>query len=572
MSKISYSKKINEIMKDKLSDVDNINPSDFFDNNELFLLASCITYLVLSKEETNNKSLNNTNVIMILDNFKEYFSHGLIDIDEDNKLINVKKVGVSFPFSLLIDYVKNDISVKEQTHESVISGLYLNNKLFNEKKFNTNEQIDKSIFYRVIAKSKTGNTFNINEVYQRVKSLFYQYSLKNYGEELLKYYESDSKTINESNNYDLNYLESFLYVKDLIETSLKREYPDINFKIEMDNGKYTIKNNQSSLKDYYDNYSVMCDDFNKSFDPIENGVIKYLSSLIECFERKNIINNESDDIYERMSVFASNFTGNYKTISNNEANEWFKRNYLLIETILINIYGLNTLVINNEEYLEFYKNEESSRFILNAKNKRPFMDFTTKRKELLTKLLERKIDLDRLLKQKENCEKNDKSDIVLDKIQPNIDLLLEEVKNINSELHDIIVDFNYKVSLPDSIVDSKELNDTIAEIYTYKSMFEETKSEESKKELVSILDNLYDKLNTYEVDNSFNRDIKMDEALSVIKNCLLHSSRVVINNKDDLIYFEDYDNGIKSGEVLISKDKYIELIDEVLNRSLNIER
>ena len=102
MSKISYSKKINEIMKDKLSDVDNINPSDFFDNNELFLLASCITYLVLSKEETNNKSLNNTNVIMILDNFKEYFSHGLIDIDEDNKLINVKKVGVSFPFSLLI--------------------------------------------------------------------------------------------------------------------------------------------------------------------------------------------------------------------------------------------------------------------------------------------------------------------------------------------------------------------------------------------------------------------------------------------------------------------------------------
>ena len=103
-------------------------------------------------------------------------------------------------------------------------------------------------------------------------------------------------------------------------------------------------------------------------------------------------------------------------------------------------------------------------------------------------------------------------------------------------------------------------------------MFEETKSEESKTELVSILDNLYDKLNTYEVDNSFNRDIKMDEALSVIKNCLLHSSRVAINNKDDLIYFEDYDNGIKSGEVLISKDKYIELIDEVLNRSLNIER
>lgn len=178
MSKANFSKNINDAIKNKLSALENIKPNYFFEKNEYFELALCLSYMTLSKEKIikkemkNNKrldritkrideneinklfdpSFNNEIPIIInskendrswiLDNIRDSIMHGVFEVDEDKKCFIInneqydRELEAEIPFSWFIAYAKNDILKKKLLNKYTVKGFYSNKEKINKKHFN----------------------------------------------------------------------------------------------------------------------------------------------------------------------------------------------------------------------------------------------------------------------------------------------------------------------------------------------------------------------------------------------------------------------------------------------------
>ena len=170
MSKLTFSKQINESILRKLSALENLNFEEFMKKDEYFELALSIAYLTLSKEKIIEKDINNPKRLerltkrvytkdidqifkngfskemptisnsdeedntWILDNIRDSIMHEALEIDEENQCIklnntqNDRKLNGTIPFSWIIDYAKYDILKKRVLDSYKVRGFYYNKR------------------------------------------------------------------------------------------------------------------------------------------------------------------------------------------------------------------------------------------------------------------------------------------------------------------------------------------------------------------------------------------------------------------------------------------------------------
>lgn len=621
MSKITYSQSISQKIIDKISALDRLDTKSFFDNDEEFLVALCLTYMVFVKEKIIDKDTSNTHpldrltklvdekeikdvfdsnfasrmptvngaqrdFVWVLDNFRDSVSHCHFEIDEENKMIELhntminRELEAKIPFEWLIAYAKNDILKQRMTKYTYVNSVFWNKKLLNQNDFNTMKSINKTIVYSAFAVSKSKTPFNMLEVEQRVKNLLYQCSMMDFSDSELKKYEQAALNYKYSKQYDLEYLEAFLCSIDIVKQTLANEYPDLDINININENKKKIRRRASKLPKTYNSYSIMCNEFSRLVDRKSFGIVRYLSQLIECFERKNFINYDTQDAYEKMSIFSSMFSGNYKIDSNKDVIEWFSFNYPLIQSLLISVYGLNALVINHEDhYHSEYKGLNPMDFGIDYKEKKNnqfFEDRINPVKTILENkcvLLEKKWNLARV-RGKLSVSSTISSDIQhFESIIATAQMKLDELNNKGAYILDAYTDKKKLIAI-DKLYNhimklTKKFEDLDIDVDKLdRKQFKHRKQEKNRyKDIILKLQGIID---TIEKECFFNSNCTMEDVMTIMRNCFAHPGRVTYTIDKDgepILVLNDYYENEKTGQIIIHPEDFFKLINEPLQRS-----
>ena len=111
-------------------------------------------------------------------------------------------------------------------------------------------------------------------------------------------------------------------------------------------------------------------------------LIRNLSNLIDKIDNNNYFDYSDENEYDAMAMFNDSVRNYARNNKEELVMSLFKQTTKTLKTILLNTYGINTLVINHEDYYnEVLKNYDPNYYVGSAKMKRPFIEYTYKRKK-----------------------------------------------------------------------------------------------------------------------------------------------------------------------------------------------
>ncbi len=613
MSKESFSQTIYQSMYTKLKTLEYTNPSGFFKYDENFELVLCLAYMTLSKESIIKKDIKNTDKLgrltklvnttdidtvfdskfnsemptiysasvndnlWILDNIRDSIMHGSFDIDEENKCFKIRntqyarELEADIPFSWFVAYTKSNIFSKKVLDKYVVRGFFYNTQKTNKEITNQQKEIFNNILYNVVIK---GNSFNVQEIETRIKELFEEHkNTKITNKEIAKYSEYIPKT---KYIYNKRYFISFLIIKDKILSQLKNEYPDLDIKIFINERKHKLfKRISRKLSPYNSSYPVLLEQLNNEVSSRSNKFINYLSQIIEnldSIQQENIKFNKKN----AMSTFNQLFENNSHYTKYQDTNTIYQQNLNLLRTICLNAYGLATLVINQDTlYTPYFLNQSPRQYNIIARTKQPLIDNLNKEKSILIKLLEKEITLFEKQNQLTKC-----------KNQKGINLLNQTITSLNTEISNLIIDFNdlrekrqlnrqcRQETLPISFIHEKEkLEELIRKNLDY---FNRAPDKKAKNNIKNLIKKLYDEYIKYELYNAYWHCESMNETLTIIRNCFSHLERIYIGKNRGLnttIILSDYENtGEKSGEIITTYKNLLYLLSLPLEQQKTLTK
>ena len=605
MSKQTFSQKISESIYKKINSIENMDINAFLKKDEYFEIALCLSYMTLSKEKIIKKDIKNkdriarlsqmvdsseinkvfqtgfakempvityakeNNNLWILDNIRDSIMHGAFDVDEEKQLFLInnnqydRELIAEIPFSWFISYAKNDILSKKILDNYTIRNFYYNKYKKNKNNFYTNKELINNILYNVNIK---GNKFNINIVEKRIKELFDIYSNQEIDDNLIEKYKLRIES--EKIKYNEKYLVSFYIASEKVKEIIENEFIGCNVNISISNRKHKLINKISKkISSRYFNYDLMYRDFNNCLCSKGTSLLKHLSMIIENVDEKNLTSDIAFSYLDIANKFNFILNGEeIKNIENENIVRNLKNNLNVLNSILLNVYGLSTLVINHENlYNPFFLNQHPSKYKIKACLKSSYLDFANKRKNIIIKILENEISIFLKKEQYKSCNNNNakvKIQVMINNLQAKKTIYETELYNLSSIMH-----FEQITKFKD--VDYKQKGKLEDIINQYFEHFDKATTINSKNKLKKIISHLLDVQIEEESKYTYGYCNNMKEVLTIIRNCFSHIGRVYIGKNKGVetsIILNDYDsNNEKSGEVICKYNDLIQLLKEPYN-------
>ena len=595
MSKESFSKTISKTMYRKLRNIEDHDFTSFFSKDENFIMALCLSYMTLSKEKIIEKDMKNkdrmarltqmvdtneinkvftpgfaeemptityakeNNNLWILDNIRDSIMHGVFDIDENKKcfLINNtqfdRELVAEVPFSWFIAYAKNDILAKKELDNYTIRGFYYNKGKKYKKDLETKKELINNILYRVNIK---GNKFNVRDIEKRVRELFDLYSKDDISDEEINKYrkELDKEKI----KYNEKYLVSFYIARKKVKEKIEQEFPGTDVKIFIDNRKQRLANKFSKrMNEYYYNYDLMFDTFNKLRAPKGISLLQYISNIIEILEDNKSQQNSIDLLSQTLEIA-------------NVDNPLNGKNLNILRSICLNVYGLSTLVINHENlYKQHFLNRNPSEFGIYACSKSPYLEYANKSKSIVMKILDSEIKLFKKQEQLKGCT-NEQAKV---KLQQDINSIKIEISNHEATLDSLVPTLKFDEVIKEEDIDYDQRQKLENTIQTYFKHFHDATTVEAKRKIKKLIGSLLDFKKDEESKYTYGYCNSMEDALTIIRNSFSHIGRIFMGKdkgEETTVILNDYDsNNEKSGVVTCRYNDLIELLESPYEFSKN---
>ncbi len=606
MSKLDFSKKASEEIISKINDLLYLKPDEFFNFDETFYLALSLSYLGLSKEKIISKDMNNKDRLKrldrkvkeddinklfdgsifksvpkiiytkeydytwILDNIRDSIMHGTFDMNLDTKELYIKntwydrELEVIIPFEWFNEYARYDICKKKVSDRYTIKGFFPNNTKFNRKYFNTKNEILNSIIYQV---DITGNKFNNAIIEKRIKELFTNCSKKDISKEMVKEYKDKYK---HSYKYSDIYLASFGVSAEIVERIIKEEFPDVELNIRIDDRKYkTAERIEKSKSKSYRDYSILLDELNSSINKKSNNLLKYLTTLICSKGIYNNIGNKPISPIGLMEAF-NNIFENYEYLNKDYADTVNKFNTIKtgLLTILLNVYGITTLVINFDDFYKGKYDRTPLTYGMTVKSKQPVINYENRKKELINRLLTKEIKkFEKLQEYKVNPSNNKIK--VINKIQSSIDDTNDILDNLGKDM------YLEKVYDPNKI-DVRTRDYLLNQISNTYKLFDNEDDINIKEILKNTINSLTERLSTIEIEGTMAYIYDMNDTLTIMRNSFSHLGRIYISSNrdlDSLVILNDYNcDNIESGIVTTNIESICTLLQMPLKDDFKLER
>lgn len=608
MSKIDFSKKMSNVIEQKINSLVNLNYKEFLKKDEYFELALCLAYLTLSKEKIIDKELKNPkrldrltkhvptididtlfsqgfsnqmpiiinakedNNLWILDNIRDSIMHEMLEIDEVKKCLVIKNnyydrdLECEIPFSWIIDYAKYDILSKKISDNYKIKGFYYNKYKKDNSYLNTKKEISNTILYSVHI---TGNKFNIKNVENRVKEIFDECSLIEIDEKIIEQYQEEINT--NKKNYNNKYLISFYYACDIVKNKISKEFPDITLDLYISERKNNLINQSAKkIASYYKNYDLLYTQLNELIKPKGIVLLNYLTSIIENLSA-DVKNIKADTTEEKMCVINSILTTEKKQY-NSLHDIWndFYKTINILRTICINTYGICTLVINNNDlYKQYYEknNNDISDLCTVAYTNQDYLECARNKKRIILDILEQEIKLFERQKQLQNCTKEE--DIL--KLKTIVNTNLNKINQLKQELNNLEKNINFVPYINYNNYSPKRNNEISNSINNYYDHFHKSQTIEGKKKIKKSISKILDIKIEEDMKYIYRYCNNSNEIIEIIRNSLSHIGRINIiqdSFSQTKIIFNDYDNNhIHSGAVIMPYNDFLKLLKDPLKET-----
>ena len=573
MSKESFCKKINEVMKRKIEAVDRDDLNELFKSDEDFEFILSLAYMTLTKEKiikkdkTNNNRLDRLTKLVeqkeidkvfdsnelkevpkiistlendnlwILDNIRDSIMHGAFEIDEENKLIltdntdNDRDLKTEIPFEWFIEYAKNDILSKQELNEYTVYGFYRNKYKASRKDRKTEVELKTNIPYYF---KVSGVKINTIEIENRVRELYKEYSQSDYTEEELN--KCIKKIEKYRHLYHKNYLSSFYLSSVKVKKQLEQEYPGIQVKVGIKNKNEVINKVMRGCPEYYINYDFMMDEFDKKISRKGINLLTCLENILikkEEYKDKDFSNLTLNEKFNVINELVSNEKKEHKM----DIKQLYYANENILKSLLLNVYGITTLVINQKVlYDEEFLKERPEDHGIYVMNKKTYKDCADKKRILEVRLLESEIQIPKIEAQYNGCAEEEKKEKLFNKLNG---LKKEKDKTIE-ELKEVSFDLDYRRVIKgteDDLIKMKQSEEKIAILYSnFKNAMTEKEKFNIKKQLKKALENYENETAAF----MYGRCKTMDEALTIIRNCFSHIGRTTIGREKFDRYFRPY--------------------------------
>lgn len=592
MSKETFSKKISDMMYHKLNVLGNMDYATFLEKDEYFEFVLCLSYMTLSKEKIIKKDIKNskrldrlTRMVLekdvdivfqngfsekmpiinyakendntwILDNIRDSLMHGMFDVNEEKELILInntqydRELNAVIPFSWFVSYAKYDILSKKIMDKYTIRGFYYNHEKKNLEYLNPKKELFSNILYVV---NINGDSFNVNNIEKRVIELFDKDSLNDDFDNVDDEYKN--MISNNKLKYDEKYLKSFCNACSVVKKTIEKEYPGVTINIRIDNRKYKLVNKLTKKAyNYYKNYDFMYEHFNSLIRSKSVSFLMYLSNIIENIDC-NFDECSKNDIYVQMNLINYVLKGEFVNYENKtDIYNCFNENMNILKNICFNVYGLSTLVINqNNLYNSLLLNQNPCEYNLVAYSRQKYLDFANKEKSLIVKILEKEMKLFQKKEQLSKCSDNQ-----------GIIHLTNEIKKLEIDkklFQEEIEKLNFKPYINYSRKDNKKVNNVYSKLDCFYNHFYSANSIEDKRKIVKIIKKYLDKKIELESEFMYGICDNMVDVLTIIRNSLSHIGRMNVKNNCNfrsIVSLCDYDNDNYLSGVVTGK--YIDFI------------
>lgn len=573
MSKQTFSEKTNEIMNNKIEALEKLDLNELFNKDENFEFVLSLAYMTLSKEKIIEKEIKNrdrlgrltklveqkeidkvfdhnelkevpkiistleNNNLWILDNIRDSIMHGSFDIDEERKLIlinntdNDRNLKMEIPFLWFIEYAKNDILSKKLSNEYTVHGFYRNKYKSNKKNRETEIELRNNIAYYF---KVFGTTFNTNEIENRIKELYKEYSKNDYEDEELEKY---SKKIEKYKHiYHKKYLESFYLSSLKVKENLEKEYPGIQIKIGIKDRNDVIRKVKKGCPKFYINYDFMMDEFDKKISRKGINLLNCLENVITIKEEYADIDFSNLSLNEKLNII-NELVSKEKKEHKMDIKQLYAANENILKSLFLNVYGVTTLVINQESlYNQHFLNERPEYYKINAIDKKTYFEFAEMKRMLEVKILESNIQIPQIEEQYNKCPKGDKKTELENKLRG---LKLEKEKT-KQQLCEVARELDYRrivKATEDELKQRQVLEDNIALLYNnFRNAMSNEQKYQLKKQLKRALVDYVSVTSKY----TYGRVKTMNDALTIIRNCFSHIGRTTIGKEKIGKYLQTY--------------------------------
>lgn len=603
MSKQIFCEKTKEIIKNKIDAVEHTNLDELLKEDENFEFILSLAYMTLSKEKIIKKDIKNKdrlgrltklveqkeidkvfdsnfskelpNIIStlendnlwILDNIRDSIMHGAFEIDEENKKVLIdnndhdRNLKTEIPFKWFIDYAKNDILNKKISDEYTVYGFYRNKYKANKKDRKTEIELKNNIpyFFKV-----SGTTFNVDEIEKRIKELYKEYSQNDYEDSELEKY--DKKIEKYKQIYHKKYLLSFYLSSLKVKETLEKEYPKIEVKVGIKDRNEVIKKVIKGCPEYYINYDFMMDEFDKKISRKGINLLNCLENIIEKIEeyRENDFSNLS--LNEKFNI-VNEIVSKEKKEHKMDIKQLYYSNENILKSLFLNIYGITTLVVNQETlYNQHFLNERPEEYGIQAMNKNTYFELADLKRKLEVRLIESDIVIPQLEEQYKRCTDDNKKELLNNKLNG---LKLEKTKT-REQFYQVANELDYRRVIKGTEADlnmMSTLENNIEILYSnFRNAMTNKEKFELKKQLKKALENYVKETSKF----TYGRCRTMNEALTIIRNCFSHIGRTTIGKEKidkflrthRYIYLTDYDNNNEiSGMVSCEYDDLLNILN-----------
>ena len=595
---------MNDTLYKKIKSFIYFDADNFFDYDEYFELALCISYLTLSKEKIIKKDIKNkdrlgrlnrkvatsefdkvfdpsfcqetpniifsteTDKAWILDNIRDCIMHGVFEVDEAKKcfIINNQKddreLEAEIPFSWFVAYTKYDILSKKIADKYSFEGFYYNIERKDKDFYKTKEEVFKNIMYKV---DITGNKFNIDEISQKIRNIMNETSKKKLSPDLINRYKDKfpHKFL-----YSDHYLASFAIACEIAKEAIEKEYPGVQVSFKLNDRKHRFANyTEKHLSQLYRNYDVVMKEFDYSKRIKSYELLSYIKKMLinlkpsETDENKWYAINFANNIRnETLIQFIDRFDGlNGDDLRYHDNQNRFKSVSELVLNILINVYGITTLVVNHGE---FYNNEFLNilpeNLGIKSGSKQPIIDYENLQKNYLEQILNIEIQLSKL-----------RHDYAISPSPNNKKSIKKLEKKLDAK--------KQKASIPrppviirNNLKYSEEKNEIVTILHEYMNHFHRTNDIEAKQRIRDIILDLYDKKIENELKYLNAKSYNMEETLTIMRNCFSHIGRIYIGKNHGMettLIMHDYDeNNKESGTAILKLRTMIDILNKPFNQ------
>lgn len=594
MSKQTFSEKTKEIIENKIYALEKLDLNELLKEDENFEFILSLAYMTLSKEKIIKKDIknqdrlgrltklveqkeidkvfdknfsNNTpNIIntiendntWILDNIRDSIMHGSFDIDEANKLILIdniehdRNLKTQIPFKWFIEYAKNNILKQRISNEYTVYGFYRNKYKAKKKRMKTAFELKNNILYFF---KISGITFNTNEIENRIRELYKELSQNEYEEEQLNKY---SKNIEKyKNTYHKKYLLSFCVTSMKIKETIEKEYPGITIKVGIKDRNETIKKLIKKCPEYYINYDLMIDEFERKISRKGINLLTHLENIItkkEKYKNKDLSNIELNEKFNIINELVMKKPKEEKF----DIKQLYYSNENILKSLLINIYGITTLVTNQETlYNQYFLNKTPEEYNIYAIDKNTYKEDANKKRILEINILEKEIMISKIQEQKNNC----KDENIKTKLKNKLNNLEQEKSKLKEQLNKISQEMDYRIVVKGNekeIIKKQKLENAINTLY---EGFNKTKNKDNKLKIKKQINKL---MLIYIEETSkytYEKTKTMKDTLTTIRNCFSHIGRITIGEEKfdqtlhsyRIMYLTDYDNNNETSGIVICK-------------------